>query len=366
VFSDILRFTCTKYRVFGHRDAWCRFHSIGRMAYFVFDVATNSVATFGVGFPTSCAMPSRVLSSLNMASFGCFAMIGVATFDFGLSQSWHMASRCFWVCVATLIFSSPTSCQMLSRGSSAPNVASFCGVSLSTSCLMASRGFSWPGFESESSLHARRRYSGVVSDRIPTLVFAKYGVLRRRRVAWRRDAARRFSSVVFCGFPEFMLAKMETWVGVVSIRVSLLASSFPGVMKLESPSRRQVPRHFASVLFCGFPRLMYIIYGILSRRRDGRCCGARHRITRVLSCVFTKLMYAIYGIFCRRLDARSRFVSIVSYGVSMLLLAWSVFEVGVAAIGVATLNAGSIMSCRRASRGSSTICIWNLLSASRQ
>jgi hypothetical protein len=74
-------------------------------------------------------------------------------------------------------------------------------------------------------------------------------------------------------------------------------------------------------------------------------------------------MYAIYGIFCRRLDAQCRFVSIVSYGVSMLLLARFGIEVSVATVGVVTLSACSIM-CRRASRGSSTIHIWNVLSAS--
>jgi hypothetical protein len=118
----------------------------------------------------------------------------------------------------------------------------------------------------------------------------------------------------------------------------------------EILSRRDDRRQFSSVVSCAFPRLMYIIYGILSPRRDDRRRDVRRRFISVLSCAFTKLMHAIYGILCRRLDARRQFVGVKSYGVSMLLLAWFGIEVGVATVGVATLSVGSIMSCRRASR----------------
>jgi hypothetical protein len=99
---------------------------------------------------------------------------------------------------------------------------------------------------------------------------------------------------------------------------------------------------------------------ILRRLREGRRCDARRRFASVLSCVFTKLVYAICGIFGRRHDARCRFASIVSYSVSMLLLTWFGIEVGVATVGVATLSVDST-KCRRVSRGSSTINIWDIV-----
>jgi hypothetical protein len=99
---------------------------------------------------------------------------------------------------------------------------------------------------------------------LPKLMFATDGISSRRRDNRGRDARRRFASVVSCGFP--------------------------GVMNLKSTSRRQALRRLAS-------------------------------ISSVLFCALTKLMYAICGIFCQRLDGRCRFVSIESYGVSLLLLA---------------------------------------------
>jgi hypothetical protein len=63
-------------------------------------------------------------------------------------------------------------------------------------------------------------------------------------------------------------------------------------------------------------------------------------------------MYATYGIFCWRLDARFGFVSIVSHGVLMLLLASFGIDVGVATVGVATLGVGLSTSCPVAFLGS--------------
>jgi hypothetical protein len=103
---------------------------------FLVDVTTNSVAKFDVCFSASCPMISRGSSSLNMASFGGSATIGVPTLEVGFSQSWRVSSRCFcWLHlrfgvddvktgVATLVVDFPTSCQM-SRGSSKLNRASF-------------------------------------------------------------------------------------------------------------------------------------------------------------------------------------------------------------------------------------------------
>lgn len=62
------------------------------------------------------------------------------------------------------------------------------GVDLPVSSRMASRGFSWPDFESCRRLDNRRRYAGrrfasVVSDAIPTIIDASYGILCRRQFA---------------------------------------------------------------------------------------------------------------------------------------------------------------------------------------
>jgi hypothetical protein len=56
---------------------------------FLGHVAKNSFATLSVGFPTSCPMASRGWSSLNMASSGIFATIGVAILGVGFQTSYH-------------------------------------------------------------------------------------------------------------------------------------------------------------------------------------------------------------------------------------------------------------------------------------
>jgi hypothetical protein len=140
-------------------------------------------------------------------------------------------------------------------------------VGFLTSCHIASRDFSWLVLVSDSASRreASRRSASVCQCRIlwrPRLMFATDG-LSRRHDNRRWDARRRFAYVVSCGFP--------------------------GVMKL--------------------------------RLRDDRRCDARRCFASVLSFTFTKLTHAIRGIFCGRLDGRCRFVSILSYGVSVLLLA---------------------------------------------
>jgi hypothetical protein len=66
------------------------------------------------------------------------------------------------------------------------------------------------------------------------------------------------------------------------------------------------------------------------------------------------------------------FVRVSTLGVSLWVSCrmasryWFGVKFGVATVGVATLSVSSIMSCLRASRGSSTIHVWNLLSASLQ
>jgi hypothetical protein len=236
-------------------------------------------------------------------------------------------------------------------------------VGLPALCHIAFRDFSWFGVVSASLREAPRRSASVLQLRVSWLPSAharKNGIFSRRRNDMLCDVRRRFSSVVSGGFLGSCLLPVAPWVGVAMPRVALLVSCLVVSLRswilsrLRDDRRCHAWRHFATVLSCGFPGFMHAVYGISCRRR-----GGRRRFASVFSCAFTKLMYAICGIFCRRLDARCRFVGIVSYGVSMLLLAWFGFEVGVSTVGVATLSVGSIMSCRRASQGSSTVHIWN-------
>jgi hypothetical protein len=214
--------------------------------------------------------------------------------------------------------------------------------SSAVSCGFPGLMFAKWNLESTSRRYASRHLASVCQSRVlwfVRLMFAASGILSRPRDYRRWESQRQFAIVLSCGFPGLRHALY----GILS--------------RCGDDRRRDGPRRFASVVSCGFSSFVYIIYGILSRR-----CDARRQFANVLSCSFTKLMYALYGIFCRRLDARCRVLSIVSYGVSMLL-AWFGIEVGVATVSVATLSVGSIM-CRRASRGSSTVRIWNILSAS--
>jgi hypothetical protein len=87
--------------------------------------------------------------------------------------------------------------------------------------LEAFLGMIW-NFESS---HSRRRFSSVVSDRIPRLVYAKYGVMS----ASRRLASRRCSSV----FQHCAISLPEAFLGLV------LCS--------ESVSRREASRRSESV-----------------------------------------------------------------------------------------------------------------------
>jgi hypothetical protein len=169
-----------------------------------------------------------------------FPMLGVY-----LSQSWHMASRCFcWLHLRFVVgVGFLTSCKMSSRRSSNLhlNIQTFCcvvtlGVDLPASCLMASRGLIW---NSESS-HARRQFPGVVSDRIPRLIYAKY-VLCRHCGDWRLGAAHRCGRIVPYGFWRLFLAL------------------FSVLSRRRVDTCRDARRLFVSVVSCGFPVLMYIM-----------------------------------------------------------------------------------------------------------
>jgi hypothetical protein len=114
--------------------------------------------------------------------------------------------------------------------------------------------FAW--FLIESSSHGLRQFSDVVSDRMPRLVCAKYGVLCRRCDDWHRDAACRFSSIVPYPFPRLFFA----WFSFLSRRRDercdidfpascLVASlgSFSEKWNLESVSLRYASWRSASV-----------------------------------------------------------------------------------------------------------------------
>jgi hypothetical protein len=169
----------------------------------------------------------------------------------------------------------------------------------------------------------------VVFYSIPTFIYATFAALWRHPDDWRRKAWRRFSSVIFSDILRFTCTKYCVfWRRRHARRLfaSVVSCGFPGVMNFASASRRQALRRLAlfcqrlvlwlpsdhvygilgrrrdrqrcaSVMSCGFLRLMYIVYVILSLLCDDRRCDARRRFASVLSCAFTKLMYAIYGIF---------------------------------------------------------------------
>jgi hypothetical protein len=161
--------------------------------------------------------------------------------------------------------------------------------------------------------------------------FSWLGVLCRRR----------FSSVLSCGFPGSCSLPIASYVGVATIGVTTLGIAF---------------------LFC----LVVSLWSWILSSPSDRRCDARRWFASVLSCAFAKFMFAIFGILCRRLNAWCRFVIIVSYGVSTVLMVWFGIEIGIPTVGVAKLSVRSIMSCCRTSQGSSTIHIWKLFSALRQ
>jgi hypothetical protein len=134
------------------------------------------------------------------------------------------------------------------------------GFGLPGSCLVASRDFSLPGLEFCVVVGRSASVSGVVSGRIPGLVYDNYRVLCQRC-----DTPRRFASIVLYLFPKLFLA----WFGVLCRR---------------RESRNYAMRLFFSVVCCGF-RSSCSPEGILSRRRD-----PRRRFANVMSCGFPTVM----------------------------------------------------------------------------
>jgi hypothetical protein len=195
------------------------------------------VATLCVGFPMSFPMGSRGSSSLNMVSSCGVATLGVFSnfvsnaiprtifvkfgVFFAVSRRWasvfqlrHIPRLFFaWFKIlshCTLSVGFPTPCWIAFLGYSTLSMASNVGVGtigvamllvgLPTSCHVASRGFSWLGFgvlrrrRDDMRYDVWRRFSSAMYCCFPGLVFAKNGILRRRR----------FANVVSCGFPGVM------------------------------------------------------------------------------------------------------------------------------------------------------------------
>jgi hypothetical protein len=200
---------------------------------------------------------------------------------------------------------------MSSRGSSTQNWASVCsiatigvatvGFGLPESCLIASQGFSRPDLDFWLVARSGSVFS-VVSDRIPKLHYAKYGVWFRRRDDWLRDAARRFARIVLYRLQSLCL----TWFGVLM--------------------RRRDKRYRDAL------RLFFLV---VSRHK---CLPVAHVRKNWILC---------RRCFDTRCDAWRPFLSIVSYdfpgSCSLPMVSW---------IGVATLGVALLVSCLVVSLGS--------------
>lgn len=93
-------------------------------------------------------------------------------------------------------------------------------------------------------------------------------------------------------------------------------ASFALCIRHHNELRRNIRRRFPNGQ--RLTRQMYyplVASVILASRRSAS-------ISQRLFCAFTKFICGLHAILCRRLDAPCRFFVIVSYGVSILLLAW--------------------------------------------
>jgi hypothetical protein len=186
-----------------------------------------------------------------------------------------------------------------------------------------------------------------VSYRIPRFVYAEYCVYCRRRAP-----ARRFARIVTYRFPRLFLLGLGIWIGVSFPASCLVAfrSHVRCLRRLELASIRYASRLSASfcrrLIFWLPSSTLYMVSWVVVPKTGGGL-PASWLVASLDSC--TLYMESFVGI------STLGVVLWVSCGVSMLLLAWFGIEVGFATVGVATLSVGSIMSCHRASRGSSTI-----------
>jgi hypothetical protein len=223
---------------------------------------------------------------------------------------------------------------MFATSGTLPGVATL-GVVLPAPCLMASRGLSWPDFEiwvmarsascrivsldlstlnilsnvGVGTIHVATLLVGLpASCHIASRVFlAWYGVLSRRCDEGRHDARRRFSSVVSCGMLGLMFTKMESCVGVASWRSSSVCQSrvlwLPRLMFASDGILSR--RRFANDVFCGFPGIMNLESA--SRRRAlGRSTSICQRL---VLCLHWAHVWYMWNIFL----ASRRSVSVCKY-----------------------------------------------------
>jgi hypothetical protein len=99
-------------------------------------------------------------------------------------------------------------------------------VGLPASYHISSLGFPWLDLFSESESRREASFFQRVLW-LPWAHVSKNVILSRRRVVTRRDARRRFASVVSCGFPGSFSLPMTSWVGVATLGVALLVSWYP-------------------------------------------------------------------------------------------------------------------------------------------
>jgi hypothetical protein len=137
-------------------------------------------------------------------------------------------------------------------------------------------------------LYSRRlaSFSCIVSYGVPSLLLVWLGILSQRREDRRRDAWRRFATVVSSDNPgvcydKYGILCRRRFARIVSWGVPSLLFAWFGIHSLRFDDRLRDARHrFASVLVNDFSRPSYAEYVMLFRRRDDWCRSARRRFAR--------------------------------------------------------------------------------------
>jgi hypothetical protein len=285
------------------------------------------------------------------------------------------------------------------------------GVGLSQSLHMASRRFYYLYFRFWVGV-----FSNFLSNVIPRIICAKFGVFVRRR-----DAGRRFGNIVPYGIPRLFLA----WFGIPSRRTlsigfpasldricrlvslnmsasrwftswrcssvlqhrvlwlpwahissfgilsrrrfaSVVSCVFSGVMNLGLALRRQALQRSASIC----QRLVLCLHWALVRFLWNLLSASRHLVSVCVYRVVRRLDVPLGFIWnwSRRCDGRCRdgqrrFDTVVSYGIPRLICCTYMESfVGVATLRFATLGIGLSVSCLAAFLGSSKQK-WHFMSA---
>jgi hypothetical protein len=167
---------------------------------------------------------------------------------------------------------------------------------------------------------AQRRFASIVSHGAPKLLLASFTFR-----SWRRDGRRSFSNVVSCGIRRLTCAKYGVFW-----------------------------RWFSNVVSDSTPRIIYNKYGVLWGLRDERRSDTRRRFSYVVCSGIPRLSCAKYGVLLRRRDDWSRntgrqFSNIVSSVIRGSPALNVTSFGGVTTTGVATLGVGFPTSCPHAS-----------------